>query len=157
MLSVASRTPGDVPGLRTPSSTQATAKAKNVKKEVKRRKDPVAVRRRQSVVPYIVLFGITIWGTWWYGSKQDAGLARSAADKIGTYADAARDMVSGYIERAPDRAPEVVLPTNSTPPEPVKKASTKRRVETSKKPVADTVVAPVSAPETTKVKADSLR
>ena len=157
MLSVASRTPGDVPGLRTPSSTQATAKAKNVKKEVKRRKDPVAVRRRQSVVPYIVLFGITIWGTWWYGSKQDAGLARSAADKIGTYADAARDMVSGYIERAPDRAPEVVLPTNSTPPEPVKKASTKRRVETSKKPAADTVVVPVSAPETTKVKADSLR
>jgi len=152
MLSVASRTPSDITGVRTPSSSEATAKAK---KAPKRRSDPVAVRRRQSVVPYIVLFGIATWGTWWYGSKQEAGLARQAADKIGIYAGAARDMVNGYIERAPDKAPEVVLPSAPTPPAPTKKASTKRRTNTTTKRDADSA-ATVVAPETTKVKTDSL-
>ena len=110
------------------------------------------------MVPYIVLFGIATWGTWWYGSKQEAGLARQAADKIGIYAGAARDMVNGYIERAPDKAPEVVLPVAPTPPAPVKKTSTKRRTE-STKPKTDSAAAaaPVAAPDTTKAKADSLR
>ncbi len=155
MLSVASRTPSDITGVRTPSSSEATAKAKKAKKEPKRRTDPVAVRRRQSVVPYLVLFGIATWGTWWYGSKQPTGLAREAADKIGTYAGAARDMMNGYIERAPNNAPGVVLPTDSTPPAPTKKASIKRRADTTPTRTADSTATVVS-PETTKVKTDSL-
>ncbi len=154
MLSVASRTPSDVK-VRTPTSSEATAKAKKVKKELKRRHDPVAVRRRQSVVPYIVLFGIATWGTWWFGSKQETGLARQAADKIGSYASAARDMVNGYLERAPDTAPEVVLPTNPAPAAPVKKVTTKRRADTTAKRNVDSA-ATVVTPETTKVKTDSL-
>jgi eukaryotic-like serine/threonine-protein kinase len=159
MLSVASRTPSDITGVRTPASNEATGKAKKAKKEPKRRNDPVAVRRRQSVVPYIVLFGIATWGTWWYGSKQESGLARQAADKIGIYAGAARDMVNGYIERAPDKAPEVVLPATPTPAPVAKKPSgRKRSADTTTKAKADsTAAAAVAAPETTKVKADSLQ
>ena len=117
------------------------------------------MRRRQSVVPYLVLFGIATWGTWWYGSKQATGLARQAADRIGIYAGAARDMVNGYIERAPDKAPEVVLPAEPTPAPVVKKPSARKRsADTTTKATADSsAAAAVAAPDTTKVKTDSLR
>ena len=153
MLSVSSRTPGDLPGVRSATSSDEKAKPKKAKSEPKRRSDPVAVRRRQSVVPYIVLLGVATYGTWWYGSAQDSGLARQAADKIGSYASAARDLVNGYIERAPDRSPKVVLPTETTPP--TRKATAKRRADTTAVRKPDSA-ATVVTPETTKVKLDSL-
>lgn len=154
MVSVASRTPGDIAGVRTPSSNAPIGSAKKVKTEPKRRHDPAPMRRRQSVVPYIVLFAIATWGTWWYGSTQESGLARRAADQIGGYAGAARDLVNGYLKRAPDTASEVVLPTAPTPV--VKKSGTKRRVEATT-PKTDSAVAAAVTPDTSKVRADSLR
>jgi len=153
MLSVASRTPGDMVGVLNPASSAATAKKAKV--EPRRRSDPVAMRRRPSVVPYIVLLGVATYGTWWYGSAQQTGLARQAADKIGIYAGAARDMVNGYIERAPNKAPSVVLPTSAAPAAPAKKTSSKRRADSMATPSLDSA-ATVVTPETTKVKADSL-
>ena len=149
------RTPGDLAGTRTPASNDATAKARKDHKSPKRRHDPVAVRRRQSVVPYIILLGIATWGTWWYGSRQDAGLAREAADQIGNYASAARDMVNGYIARAPDKAPQVVLPADPAPAAPTRKTSAKRRAETTRPP-SDSAAAVATPADSLKVKADSL-
>jgi eukaryotic-like serine/threonine-protein kinase len=155
MPAVGGRTPADLAGKGTPVSNDATAKAKKDGKGPKRRHDPVAVRRRQSVVPYIILLGIATWGIWRYGSRQESGLARQAADQIGIYAGAARDMVNGYIARAPEKAPQVVLPADQTPAAPTRKASTKRRaVPTAPRPDSAAVLAtPVDSP---KVKTDSL-
>ncbi len=159
MLSVASRTPSDISRIGTPSGGVSTGKTKAAKKDKpqpKRRNDPISVRRRQSVVPYIVLAGIATWGTWWYGSKQDSGLARDAADKIGIYASAARAMVTGYMERAPDKQPEVVLPTTPAASAAPKRASTRKRADTTARRVDTANTAAVPAVDTARVTTDTL-
>lgn len=152
MQSVASRTPSDIISARTLSPSGSTAASKKVEQKPKRRAVPVAVRRRQSVVPYILMFGLTMWGTWWYGSKQENGLARQAADKIGNYAGEARTIVTGYMARSSDTEPKTVLPSAPKPATATKRVNTTRRTDSNVKPSTDTAL----TPDTTKVKADSL-
>ena len=154
---VGGRIPADLAGKGTPVSNDATAKAKKDRKGgPKRRHDPVAVRRRQSMVPYILLLGIVTWGIWRYGSTQESGLARQAADQIGRVASAARDMVNGYIARAPEKAPQVVLPADQRPAAPTRKASTKRPAEPTA-PRPDSAAVLTTPVDSAKVKTDSLR
>ncbi|GAB1344449.1 serine/threonine-protein kinase [Gemmatimonas sp.] len=104
MLSVASRTPGENSSVRTPAKAVPTAKTKAQKAEAKRRKDPIAVRRRQSIVPYIVMAGALTYGVWFYGSKQPSGSARDAADQIEAMASSAKAMFGNFTGKKADTA-----------------------------------------------------
>jgi serine/threonine-protein kinase len=104
MLSVASRTPGENSSVRTPAKAMATQKTKAQKAEARRRKDPVAVRRRQSIFPYIIMAGALTYGVWFYGSKQPSGMARDAADQIAAMASSAKAMVGNFTGKSADSA-----------------------------------------------------
>jgi serine/threonine-protein kinase len=150
MISVASLTPNDMRSVGTPAAGMATSKLQASAAPPKRRADPVGVRRRPAVMPYVVLFAIAIWGTWWYGSQQPSGTARVLADAIASYAGAARDLARGVLggTAAP---PETAAPA-TTPPPP-------RRTTTKRRPAATPSAADTSAtptPDTNQVTADSL-
>lgn len=125
MLNVASRTPGENSSVRTPAKAMATQKAKAQKADGRRRKDPVAVRRRQSIFPYIVMAGALTYGVWFYGSKQPSGMARDAADQIAAMASSAKAMVGNFTGKSADStvAAEVAAPAPTTPKRPKRKAT----------------------------------
>jgi eukaryotic-like serine/threonine-protein kinase len=103
MLSVAARTPGENSSVRTPSKAQITQKAKAQKAEAKRRRDPVAVRRRQSIFPYIVMAAGLTYGVYFYGSKQPAGTAANdAAVQIAAMASSAKAIVGNFTGKKAD-------------------------------------------------------
>ncbi|WP_053333748.1 serine/threonine-protein kinase [Gemmatimonas phototrophica] len=137
MLSVAARTPGENSSVRTPAKAQATQKAKAQKAEAKRRRDPVAVRRRQSIFPYIVMAAGLTYGVYFYGSKQPAGTtANDAAVQIAAMASSAKAIVSNFTGKKADS-------TVTAKPEPTTAPVTKR---VRKKAAADTTAtAAVSA------------
>jgi serine/threonine-protein kinase len=149
MVSVASLTPNDMRRVGTPAAGMATSKLQASAPPPKRRADPVGVRRRPSVMPYVLLLGIATWGTWWYGAQQPAGTARAASDAIAHYAGAARALVRGVIDRTPASA---AAPA-TTPPPPARRATTKRRTNATPS-VADTSAPP--PPDTNQASADSL-
>lgn len=145
MLSVASRTPSENSGVRTPAKAVATQKTKAQKAEAKRRKDPVAVRRRQSIFPYLVMAGALTYGVWFYGSKQKEGAAREAADQIAAMAASAKAMVGNFTGRTGEAA-EVPAETKTAP------ATVRRPRRTAK---TDSVAAAAPAPEPTAPSGDS--
>jgi zona occludens toxin (predicted ATPase) len=100
---VAARTPGENSSIRTPATAQAAQKTKAQKAEAKRRRDPMAVRRKQSIFPYIVLFGGLTYGVWFYGSKQPAGTgANDAALQIAAMASSAKAMFDNFTGKKAD-------------------------------------------------------
>lgn len=150
MISVASLTPNDMRSVGTPAAGMATSKLQASAAPPKRRADPVGVRRRPAVMPYVVLFAIATWGTWWYGSQQPTGTARVLADAIASYAGAARDLARGVIGGTP-APPETAAP--ATTPPPARRTTTKRRPAATPS-AADTSATPT--PDTNQVTADSL-
>jgi serine/threonine-protein kinase len=103
MLNVAARTPVDNSSIRTPAKAQATQKATVQTNDAKRRRDPRAVRRRQSIVPYIALVGGITYGVWVYGSKQPAGTgANNAALQIGAMASSVKAMFDNVTSTKAD-------------------------------------------------------
>lgn len=125
MLSVASRTPGENSSVRTPAKAVPTAKTKAQKAEAKRRKDPAAVRRRQSIFPYIVMAGALTYGVWFYGSKQPSGSARDAADQIAAMASSAKAMFGNFTGKKADtvQAAPAAAPAPATARRPRRKAN----------------------------------
>jgi serine/threonine protein kinase len=116
MLNVAARTPNDNASVRTPAKPMATQQTKAQKAESRRRRDPVAVRRRRSVFPYLVMAGALTYGVWFYGSKQPSGMARDAADQIGAIVSSAKAMVggaSGNSVESATAAPAVTPPATA--------------------------------------------
>ncbi len=148
MLNVAARTPGDNSSVRTPSNAQAAQKTKAQKAEAKRRRDPMAVRRKQSIFPYIVLFGGLTYGVWFYGSKQPAGTgANDAALQIAAMASSAKAMFDNFTGK---KADSTAVPVPAAAPAPVARKA-KRKVVSD---TATTAAAPAdSAPK--KSSADS--
>ena len=139
MLSVAARTPSDNASIRTPAKPMATQKATTQKSGSQRRRDPVAVRRRRSIFPYLVMAGALTYGVWFYGSKQPSGMARDAADQIAAVVSSAKAMVGSFTARPVDSAVEPATPA----PTPTTGKRVKRKV------TADTTsaaAAPESAP-----------
>ena len=111
MLSVAARTPSDNASIRTPAKPMATQQAKAQKAESRHRRDPVAVRRRGSIFPYLVMAGALTYGVWFYGSKQPSGMARDAADQIAAVVSSAKAMVGGATGNSVESATAVPAPT----------------------------------------------
>ena len=141
MLSVAARTPSDNASIRTPAKPMATQKATTQKSGSQRRRDPVAVRRRRSIFPYLVMAGALTYGVWFYGSKQPSGMARDAADQIAAVVSSAKAMVGSFPGRPLDSTVEAVAPAAAPVP------TTGKRVK--RKVTADTTsaaAAPESAP-----------
>ena len=156
MLNVASRTPAENSSLRTPAKALSTQKTKAQKAEAKRRKDPVAVRRRQSIFPYIVMAGALTYGVWFYGSKQPSGLARELADQIGAMATSAKAMTGNFTGgKADSAAAATTAPAASAPRRPKKKVvadsttGAAPAADSEAAPRADTAAPAVVAPDTT--------
>jgi len=137
MLSVASRTPGENASVRTPAKAMATQKTKTQKPDARRRKDPVAVRRRQSIFPYIVMASALTYGVWFYGSKQPSGTAREAADQIAAMAASAKAMAGNFTGNKSDSA--AVTPTAAPAPTTVKRPRRKVTVDTAATAAASTL------------------
>lgn len=157
MLHVASRTPVDNSSLRTPAKAVSTQKTKAQKAEAKRRKDPVAVRRRQSIFPYIVMAGAMTYGVWFYGSKQPSGLARELADQISAMGASAKAMVGKVTGGKADSVSSATTtaPAAAASRKPRKKvaadsgASATPGADTQAAPSADTAAPVVVPPDTT--------
>jgi serine/threonine-protein kinase len=111
MLSVAARTPSDNASIRTPAKPMATQQTKAQQAESRRRRDPVALRRRPSIFPYLVLAATLTYGVWFYGAKQSSGMARDAADQIAAIAASAKAMVGGAAGNSVESATAVPAPT----------------------------------------------
>lgn len=131
MLSVAARTPSDNASIRTPAKPMATQQTKAQQAESRRRRDPVALRRRPSIFPYLVLAATLTYGVWYYGAKQSSGMARDAADQIAAIAASAKAMVGGFTGRPADSA--TAAPAAVAPPAPttVKRAKRKATADTT--------------------------
>ena len=114
MMSVAARTPSENASMRTPANPASTRKDKTRIAGGRRREDPIAVRRRQSIVPYLVGAGAITLGVWFYGSRQPSGMARAAADQIATIAASAKAMVGSFTGRQSETA-EVPVDTKAGP------------------------------------------
>ncbi len=171
LSSVASRTPLGDPAIgRTPAAGEAVQKTKQEaavgKKTKKRPPPPARTGQRGSVVPYLFMVALGIYGVYWYGSKQSSGTAREAADKIGSAYDQARAKVDSLVNKpeAVDSTPVVVEPEVVVP-----KKTERRRPKVdpaaaaaAATPSADSAQkAPVVSPppakvETTVVRTDTL-
>lgn len=61
------------------------------------RRDPLRMRRRRLPARWIVLIGVLVYGTWWYGSQQPAGSTLNvAAVEIGNASLKVREIVVGW-------------------------------------------------------------
>ncbi|MCO4099574.1 serine/threonine-protein kinase [Gemmatimonas sp.] len=124
MLNVAARTPIENSSVRTPAKAQATQKAKAQKADAKRRRDPMAVRRRQSIMPYIIMVGAITYGVWFYGSKQPTGTtANDAAVQIAALATSAKAMVTNFTGKKADSTVTTIAPPAAPVARKVKKAT----------------------------------
>ena len=129
MLSVAARTPSENSSLRTPAKAQATQKTKAQKADAKRRRDPVAVRRRQSIFPYFVMASAITYGVYFYGSKQPTGTpANNAAIQIAAMATSAKAIVNNFTG---SKADTTVAAAPTPTPAPVAKRVRKKVVTDS--------------------------
>ncbi len=141
MLNVASRTPAENSGMRTPAGAVSTQKTKAQKAEAKRRMDPVAVRRRHSIFPYLVMTGVLAYGVWFYGSQQPSGVARELADQIGAMATSAKAMAGNVTGgKADSAAAATTAPAASAPRRQKKKVAADST--TGAAPAADSPAAP---------------
>jgi serine/threonine-protein kinase len=135
MSSVASRTPGDLVSVGTPSVGLPGPKSKPAAPAPARRKDPLALGPRRSIFPYVVLAGALTYAVWWYGSRQPAGAARTAADRIGSAASAVTVWMNELRGRPADTT-VVAAPVVEVPVE--KPATTPRRAKRKADSVART-------------------
>jgi eukaryotic-like serine/threonine-protein kinase len=127
MVNVASRTPGENSGIRTPVNAIATQKTKAQKADAKRRTKQVSVRRRGSIIPYLFTAAAITYGVWFYGSKQPSGTAREAADQIAAMATSAKAMVGNFTGKKGDSTAATPPATTATEaaPTPVRRARRK--------------------------------
>lgn len=162
MANVASRTPGDLASVGPPALTAPTPKPKPVKPEPVRRKDPLALGSRRSVFPYVVLVGALTYVVWWYGSRQPAGAARTAADRIGSTAAAVTAWVNGLAGRSTDSAAVAVPVADTTADKPAATPRrAKRKADTTTRAAGDSAAAAAPAAaspptDSAAVKADTL-
>ncbi|MFO0073825.1 MAG: hypothetical protein ACK55A_17330, partial [Gemmatimonas sp.] len=118
---------------------------------------PVAVRRRQSIFPYIVMAGAMTYGVWFYGSKQPSGLARELADQISAMGASAKAMVGKVTGGKADSVSSATTtaPAAAASRKPRKKvaadsgASATPGADTQAAPSADTAAPVVVPPDTT--------
>lgn len=100
LTSVAARTPHEASTVGTPVRGQEAQRQRAKVPEAPRRtrRDPVAVGRRRSFFPYVVLAVVFTYGLWWYGASRPEGTAlHTLSDRIGTVSSQARSTIAGWI------------------------------------------------------------